>query len=194
MQRRPQEAAQEAAAAPQGAFMPPAASMANTQHTMATACAPGLFACWTCQKCCPAALLSDYPLHIESHPLKSSCILQSCACQELRYLVVPMPRIRCQSALSTRRCKQELCWRCKNVSRFCAGLLTQATPGGCSSFHSAIGARRFVDPSDPSKVFLTSPVDEAHRAPSAPVYAPNYAATQHERYEPMEPPRPPPAV
>ena len=51
-----------------------------------------------------------------------------------------------------------------------------------------------MDPSDPSKVFLTSPVDEAHRAPSAPVYAPNYAATQHERYEPMEPPRPPPAV
>jgi len=49
--------------------------------------------------------------------------------------------------------------------------------------------RRFVDPSDPSKVFLTSPVDEARRAPSAPVYAPNYAATQHERYEPME--RPP---
>lgn len=51
-----------------------------------------------------------------------------------------------------------------------------------------------MDPSDPSKVFLTSPVDEAHRAPSAPVYAPNYAATQHERYEPMEPARPPPAV
>ena len=61
----------------------------------------------------------------------------------------------------------------------------------CSKPGRACVVRRFVDPSDPTKVFLTSPVDEAHRAPSAPVYAPNYAATQHERYQPMEPARPP---
>ena len=51
VQRRPQEAAQEAAAAPQGACVPPAASMANTQHTMATAYAPGHHACCLCQTC-----------------------------------------------------------------------------------------------------------------------------------------------
>ena len=81
-----------------------------------------------------------------------------------------------------------------NVTLVCAGLWTRANPAGCASPNHTCAAHRFVDPSDPSKVFLTSPVDEAHRAPSAPVYAPNYAATQHERYEPMEPPRPPPAV
>ena len=41
---------------------------------------------------------------------------------------------------------------------------------------------RFVDPSDPSKVLLTSPVPESQRIPTAPVYAPNYNQTQHEQY------------
>ena len=43
----------------------------------------------------------------------------------------------------------------------------------------------FVDPNDPSKVFLTSPVDESQRIPTAPQYAPNYTETQHERYQDM---------
>ncbi len=40
----------------------------------------------------------------------------------------------------------------------------------------------FVDPNDPSKVFLTQPVDERERIP-APVYAPEYG-------QPEEPYRP----
>jgi hypothetical protein len=33
---------------------------------------------------------------------------------------------------------------------------------------------RLVDPSDPSKIFLTQPVSDEDRLPSAPVYASNY--------------------
>ncbi|CAL8463061.1 g2595 [Coccomyxa elongata] len=46
-------------------------------------------------------------------------------------------------------------------------------------------SKAFVDPNDPSKVFLTSPVDESQRIPTAPQYAPNYTETQHERYQDM---------
>jgi hypothetical protein len=46
-------------------------------------------------------------------------------------------------------------------------------------------AHRFVDPNDPSKVYLTSPVRDADRIPTAPQYAPNFQQTQHERYEDM---------
>jgi hypothetical protein len=45
-------------------------------------------------------------------------------------------------------------------------------------------ATALVDPSDPSKIFLTQPVGEADRLPEAPVYASNYG--QDEVYEPME--------
>eukprot|EP00192_Tetraselmis_astigmatica_P025588 CAMPEP_0117674408 /NCGR_PEP_ID=MMETSP0804-20121206/15022_1 /TAXON_ID=1074897 /ORGANISM="Tetraselmis astigmatica, Strain CCMP880" /LENGTH=111 /DNA_ID=CAMNT_0005483275 /DNA_START=380 /DNA_END=715 /DNA_ORIENTATION=- len=40
-----------------------------------------------------------------------------------------------------------------------------------------------VDPSDPTKVFLTQPVDESQRLSTAPVYAANYG--KDESYEPM---------
>eukprot|EP01025_Chloroclados_australasicus_P029046 TRINITY_DN2886_c0_g1_i1.p1 TRINITY_DN2886_c0_g1~~TRINITY_DN2886_c0_g1_i1.p1 ORF type:complete len:223 (+),score=33.62 TRINITY_DN2886_c0_g1_i1:102-770(+) len=44
-------------------------------------------------------------------------------------------------------------------------------------------ATAFVDPNDPTRVFLTQPVDESCRLPVAPVYAANYG--QPETYEPM---------
>lgn len=44
-------------------------------------------------------------------------------------------------------------------------------------------ATAFVDPSDPSRIFLTQPHDESDRIPTAPAYAPNYG--QDEIYEGM---------
>ena len=44
---------------------------------------------------------------------------------------------------------------------------------------------RFVDPNDPSRVFLTSPVPDSQRIPTVPQYAPNFQQTQNERYEDM---------
>jgi WW domain-binding protein 2 len=41
----------------------------------------------------------------------------------------------------------------------------------------------FVDPNDPTKLFLTQPVGIEQRLPTAPVYASNYGA--NEAYEPM---------
>lgn len=41
----------------------------------------------------------------------------------------------------------------------------------------------FVDPNDPSTVYLTQPVDNSQRLNQQPVYAPNYGVD--ERYEPM---------
>lgn len=49
---------------------------------------------------------------------------------------------------------------------------------------SSLVATALVDPSDPSKIFLTQPVGDADRLPEAPVYASNYG--QDEKYEPME--------
>jgi hypothetical protein len=49
----------------------------------------------------------------------------------------------------------------------------------------SLAATALVDPSDPSKIFLTQPVSDEDRLPSAPVYASNYG--QDEAYEPMEP-------
>lgn len=41
----------------------------------------------------------------------------------------------------------------------------------------------FVDPADPSTIYLTQPVDESQRLGSAPKYAANYG--QDEKYEDM---------
>ena len=73
VQRRPQQAAQEAAAAPQGAYVPPAASMANTQHTMATACAPGDVNCCTWQECC------SRDFHASCHAALAATVSYVCA-------------------------------------------------------------------------------------------------------------------
>ena len=43
----------------------------------------------------------------------------------------------------------------------------------------------FVDPNDPSQIYLTSPVKDSERLPTAPVYAANYSATQNESYQDM---------
>jgi len=40
-----------------------------------------------------------------------------------------------------------------------------------------------VDPNDPTKIYLSQPVDEAQRLQTQPVYAANYG--KDEKYEPM---------
>jgi len=42
---------------------------------------------------------------------------------------------------------------------------------------------RFVDPNDPSQIYLTTPVKESERLPTAPVYAANFSNTQNESYQ-----------
>ena len=44
-------------------------------------------------------------------------------------------------------------------------------------------ACRFVDPNDPSTIYLSQPVDESQRLSYQPVYAANYG--KEEKYEPM---------
>jgi hypothetical protein len=44
-------------------------------------------------------------------------------------------------------------------------------------------SQAFVDPKDPTTIFLTQPVGPETRLASAPAYAANYG--QDERYEPM---------
>ncbi len=44
---------------------------------------------------------------------------------------------------------------------------------------------RFVDPNDPSQIYLTTPVKDSERLPTAPVYAANFSQTQHESYQDM---------
>lgn len=48
---------------------------------------------------------------------------------------------------------------------------------------AALLPHRFVDPSDPSTVYLTQPTSEEQRLNYTPAYAPNYG--QDEKYEPM---------
>jgi len=50
------------------------------------------------------------------------------------------------------------------------------------------GGQAFVDPNDPTRVFLSQPVDDSQRLDHAPVYAANYG--KDESYEPMVPGRP----
>ena len=70
--------------------------------------------------------------------------------------------------------------------------------GTCQILHLTVSCRvlrltlagvchlgRFMDPNDPSKVFLTSPVPESQRIPTAPQYAPNFQQTQNEAYQDM---------
>ncbi len=59
---------------------------------------------------------------------------------------------------------------------------------GSSLLHPGVlwpRCRRFVDPNDPTKVFLTSPVPSSQQLKTTPQYAPNFQETQHERYEDM---------
>jgi len=42
---------------------------------------------------------------------------------------------------------------------------------------------RFVDPNDPSTIYLSQPVDDSQRLSYQPVYAANYG--KEEKYEPM---------
>lgn len=42
---------------------------------------------------------------------------------------------------------------------------------------------RFVDPNDPSRIYLTTPVEDSERLPTAPVYAANFSQTQNETYQ-----------
>ena len=44
---------------------------------------------------------------------------------------------------------------------------------------------RFVDPNDPSRIYLTTPVEDSERLPTAPVYAANFSQTQNESYQDM---------
>jgi hypothetical protein len=44
---------------------------------------------------------------------------------------------------------------------------------------------RFVDPNDPSTIYLSQPAAESQRLQYQPAYAPNYG--QDEKYEPMAP-------
>jgi hypothetical protein len=44
---------------------------------------------------------------------------------------------------------------------------------------------RFVDPNDPSTIYLSQPAAESQRLQYQPTYAPNYG--QDEKYEPMAP-------
>jgi hypothetical protein len=43
----------------------------------------------------------------------------------------------------------------------------------------------FVDPNDPSTIYLSQPAAESQRLQYQPAYAPNYG--QDEKYEPMAP-------
>mmetsp|Transcript_11824 Transcript_11824/g.35409 ORF Transcript_11824/g.35409 Transcript_11824/m.35409 type:complete len:217 (-) Transcript_11824:160-810(-) len=60
---------------------------------------------------------------------------------------------------------------------------TTASAPSAPQMPSSLVATAIVDPSDPSKIFLTQPVDESRRLPSTPVYASNYGTD--EKYEPM---------
>jgi hypothetical protein len=55
------------------------------------------------------------------------------------------------------------------------------------AFVNQIVNRAFLDPKDPTKIYLTQPVDESTRLTENPTYAQNYG--QEERYEDMAPPR-----
>lgn len=46
-------------------------------------------------------------------------------------------------------------------------------------------SRAFVDPNDPSTVYLSQPVGEAQRLSQQPVYAANYGREEDEMYEDM---------
>lgn len=51
------------------------------------------------------------------------------------------------------------------------------------AFPFANYSHRFVDPNDPSTIYLSQPVDESQRLSYQPVYAANYG--KEEKYEPM---------
>jgi hypothetical protein len=59
-----------------------------------------------------------------------------------------------------------------------------ATPGygGTVAYSNVDMNQAFIDPSDPSKVFLTQPVPDTQRIP-APVYSPQYGQPEAP-YEP----------
>ncbi|CAK0784918.1 hypothetical protein CVIRNUC_008123 [Coccomyxa viridis] len=57
-------------------------------------------------------------------------------------------------------------------------------PGSAPSQEEMV-SQAFVDPNDPSQIYLTSPVEDSKRLPTAPVYAANYSATQNESYQDM---------
>lgn len=57
-------------------------------------------------------------------------------------------------------------------------LLFYCAPAAACCHHT-----RFVDPNDPSTVYLSQPVDESQRLHYQPTYAANYGAA--EKYEPM---------
>ena len=58
----------------------------------------------------------------------------------------------------------------------------QLSPAAAAEINGGI-ATAFVDPSDPTTLFLTQPVEDEHRIQSRPVYAPEYG--RDEAYEPM---------
>eukprot|EP00195_Chlamydomonas_chlamydogama_P002390 CAMPEP_0202922856 /NCGR_PEP_ID=MMETSP1392-20130828/78143_1 /ASSEMBLY_ACC=CAM_ASM_000868 /TAXON_ID=225041 /ORGANISM="Chlamydomonas chlamydogama, Strain SAG 11-48b" /LENGTH=224 /DNA_ID=CAMNT_0049616509 /DNA_START=50 /DNA_END=724 /DNA_ORIENTATION=+ len=53
------------------------------------------------------------------------------------------------------------------------------------SYAQGLASKAFVDPSDPTKIYLSQPVDESQRLPDRPKYAANYG--QDEVYEDMLP-------
>lgn len=57
------------------------------------------------------------------------------------------------------------------------------TASSAANRPSDLVATAFVDPADPSQIYLTQPLDDSDQLPSAPVYASNYGSD--ERYEPM---------
>ncbi|CAL5228893.1 g12110 [Coccomyxa viridis] len=57
-------------------------------------------------------------------------------------------------------------------------------PGSGASQEEML-SRAFVDPNDPSQIYLTTPVKDSERLPTAPVYAANFSQTQHESYQDM---------
>eukprot|EP00882_Tetradesmus_deserticola_P017096 GHRQ01018294.1.p1 GENE.GHRQ01018294.1~~GHRQ01018294.1.p1 ORF type:complete len:140 (+),score=22.14 GHRQ01018294.1:76-495(+) len=73
-----------------------------------------------------------------------------------------------------------MCWHCPEMMLLCClpllPLLLVLLPAVVFLF-------RFVDPNDPSTVYLSQPAAESQRLQYQPTYAPNYG--QDEKYEPM---------
>ncbi|MEW5302031.1 MAG: hypothetical protein WDW36_004843 [Sanguina aurantia] len=55
----------------------------------------------------------------------------------------------------------------------------QLSPGAAVN----LASKAFIDPADPSTIYLTNPTDECQRLPSAPMYAANYG--EDEKYQPI---------
>lgn len=64
------------------------------------------------------------------------------------------------------------------------GAFTDPNP---ESFAAQLATRAFIDPNDPTTVYVTQPADESQRLPDRPVYAANYGQDDDALKEDMVP-------